>query len=995
MTSNRSARAGRITALLLACATATVAGAVVAGCADRNDAQKITTRPLARMAAVDLADPSAVATLAEPVELRVPRNAWASFAVRVTVDDPGAKPVLRVPAFAREPRVYQVLPAPVDFDRAEYVRRTGGAAGVRQVPRVLLPLAVRGDGTVDLSAVRDPARPTDPAGRADRVPVTLWVDLRVPADAKAGPVAGTCDVLDAPGGRVVDQVAVKLTVAALTLPDAPRLRVVAPLVWEGLAAGSPGVFESLTPWLLSRQDARHGPALAAITGYLALAHEHRLSAYVPRVQPIVKWPLGRLPTVDWAAFDGVVGPWLDGSAFADRRPTGLWPMPGPDALPRYDLASRAQYWRVAADHFAGRGWVARAPVVLADETNRPAGAGALADDVSEAGAVILSTEARQALAANPAARAVVPERDDQVRLSTVDDDPAYLAPVQASRLFTRAAGVVYPSRIRDWPTGVARPEHWVDATVDGAVDGAVATEQDARSLAWLAYLRGASIVGCRPALSEPAAKAIAGQSAVAITDGVWFYPGAAFGVAGPLPTLQLKWMRQAEQDYECLTELAATGPKAAAEVSRAVGLVVRPVEVQPGQRPDAAFGLVAGTVDPHGCDVAGRLLLEQLAGGGKLAAVPAAALADRSERWLGDRRRPTVVPRGVRWLWNVGPDARAAGADLPPGQWITATLDLDVYQSTDEPPVAADLTWAGVGGGWQVRPQPTAVPAASSHRLAPATITGAYDLTHVAAGPASGPQVAVTLNQGDGVSVTCPVTLPVAQSVRRQRPLRLDGDLSDWDALDAIHLNQPLVPSLTRPGVQAAGQPAGTPGRPPTPAGPPASIYSGWSDDDLYLAFELSGVTTPDLHATRNFPDYQAGQAWGEDLCELLVQPVYTDDTLGPTLHVVCKPGTDWVERKAAPTPADAAPATWEPFEGSTVRYASALPAGTHLWRGELAIPWKSIAPLGHGRPYLLRLNVVQHRRDTGQSAGWAGPTDGTRDTQLMGLLLLPEANGR
>ena len=32
----------------------------------------------------------------------------------------------------------------------------------------------------------------------------------------------------------------------------------------------------------------------------------------------------------------------------------------------------------------------------------------------------------------------------------------------------------------------------------------------------------------------------------------WFYPGSWFGVSGPVPTLQLKWLRQAEQDYEYL-----------------------------------------------------------------------------------------------------------------------------------------------------------------------------------------------------------------------------------------------------------------------------------------------------------------------------------------------------------------------------------------------------------------------------------------------------------
>ena len=45
------------------------------------------------------------------------------------------------------------------------------------------------------------------------------------------------------------------------------------------------------------------------------------------------------------------------------------------------------------------------------------------------------------------------------------------------------------------------------------------------------------------------------------------------------------------------------------------------------------------------------------------------------------------------------------------------------------------------------------------------------------------------------------------------------------------------------------------------------------------------GARAPDGRASRNFVDYQLRRAWGEDLCQLLVQPIYVDNSVGPVTH--------------------------------------------------------------------------------------------------------------
>ncbi|HEX8322880.1 MAG TPA: hypothetical protein VF595_03100, partial [Tepidisphaeraceae bacterium] len=133
--------------------------------------------------------------------------------------------------------------------------------------------------------------------------------------------------------------------------------------------------------------------------------------------------------------------------------------------------------------------------------------------------------------------------------------------------------------------------------------------------------------------------------------------------------------------------------------------------------------------------------------------------------------------------------------------------------------------------------------------------------------------------------------------------------------------------------------------------------------------------------------------AWGEDVCQAIFQAVYEDGTTGPQVHVAVKPGGNlWVERRTKSGEA------WQPFE-SGVRYAATL--DKTVWRGELAVPWQALinaanteafARLGRpNRPTMLKFNFVQHKRDTGESASWAGPVDGGRDDAFSGVIVLKE----
>jgi hypothetical protein len=219
---------------------------------------------------------------------------------------------------------------------------------------------------------------------------------------------------------------------------------------------------------------------------------------------------------------------------------------------------------------------------------------------------------------------------------------------------------------------------------------------------------------------------------------------------------------------------------------------------------------------------------------------------------------------------------------------------------------------------------------------------------------------------------------PVAISSRLEGRLKIDGILDDWSADDGI-LDGPLVQMFDRPSLQAQQL---------RMAATTSQVFTGWADENFYLAFKVSGISGLDIHQTQNWVSYEFRRAWGEDLCQVLIQPIYADGSLGPILHVALKPnGTSWVERKEDPRQfAD----PWQAFEGARLRYAATLEGPD--WRGELAIPWKAIGDEALGRPIALRFNFSQHKMLTGESSSWAGPVDFGRDDSFTGLLLLRES---
>jgi hypothetical protein len=358
---------------------------------------------------------------------------------------------------------------------------------------------------------------------------------------------------------------------------------------------------------------------------------------------------------------------------------------------------------------------------------------------------------------------------------------------------------------------------------------------------------------------------------------VWFYPGSWFGVDQPVPTVQLKWLRRAQQDFEYLRLAEQRGSRTA--IFPIARVLAKPVEIQPGQAPDPTFGLLIGTANPKAWADLKPILVQILQSRGPGITPDENQIADLNQKtlyWMEPLERPVILPRVTDW--NVGTP--------PPGEtgtWVNLRLGFDLYNASDTKPVQNELFYdpSRLSPGWVVQPQPVSIPTLLVYQVASQGLNARIDPARVDI--AKHTPVRIEFRSGDtGSRTPLDVVAPVTRSVRRKAPLLVNGSLDDWMSDDGLQ-GGPLVKMLNRPAVQAhALEYAST----------RTELFSAWGDDDFYLAFRVEGLSAnKSVQASRNFVDYEIGRAWGEDVCEALFQSVYEDGTNGPQVHVAVKPG--------------------------------------------------------------------------------------------------------
>lgn len=450
----------------------------------------------------------------------------------------------------------------IQYARVEQFRSWFASAAARPATPGLFP---------DIAVPWRAARGGGPVTLADRRNEIIWADVHVPATATPGEYSGRIEVRRGRDATPVFTCQLRLEVLPVALPDRRGLAVICRLDAQDLLTRhlrwprtAPEELH-LLPTLPN-----HSAAVQLVNQTMETFQEHRTTPVLwgsfPKFRPIGE----REVEVDWADYDQLVTPWLDGSGFHDRVRLEAWAVPAtldyPSAernggleSPRY-ARLLAAYLQECRRHFAERGWLERAFVRLAPPEPLTSGAVNQARRIT---GIVRQSEAGLPVVAHLPARSLR-------GLGWHEAPPIELPDVQIwapPAMWYEPAAMERERKLgkRTWfmPD---YPPYSGALTVEGpAADG--------RIIAWQAYRYGADAVWI-----EHAAKigdtASSGSALTPWLAGGLIYPGEQYGVGDrPLASLRLKRLRRGLQDYALLRLLEDNGKRLLAQTL--AGQIVR------------------------------------------------------------------------------------------------------------------------------------------------------------------------------------------------------------------------------------------------------------------------------------------------------------------------------------------------------------------------------------------------------------------------------------
>ena len=381
----------------------------------------------------------------------------------------------------------------------------------------------------------------------------IWADVHIPANAEPGTYQGEVRVQ---GQGLSQSVAVTLTVVDAALPSTATLTTAYRVSSQQVCLAHTGDPEC-------NGDQEEQFALLGEYEQLALAHRITLSNIVPKVPA----------DGNWDDVDRWVGPYLNGTApnaLAGAKMTSV----------QYMAPVDAQGFAAFSQHFASKGWLARAFDYTADE---PPYGGSFADAAAREATVKQGA---------PSLRTLVTTTVDQADANGLSGNLDIIVP--AVNAIDGTDAPYQGDQRAAYQSFLAQPGHalWLyqSCMSHGCVYGTneAGTEADTwpsvmvdataaqnRAMPWVDYLEGATgELYYETAQALPTAWTDQYQFA-GNGDGTLFYPGTPSAIGGttdvPLPSIRLALIRLGEQDYEWLQMVSDAGdPDFARQVARAL-----------------------------------------------------------------------------------------------------------------------------------------------------------------------------------------------------------------------------------------------------------------------------------------------------------------------------------------------------------------------------------------------------------------------------------------
>jgi len=846
-------------------------------------------------------------------------------------------------------RVFRMLPIRVEAYPAWYLRLMDAAPRAAGIYDPLVP--------VDLAAT---GRGLDvPAGGR----LALWVDLYVPRDAGGGTYRGELALTSR--SHADWKLPLVAKVFAFVLPETRPVPAVGGFDHRELFAalvrrpdGAP-----FRPANLDRGNPLVRQGLAAMRQLMRLAHDHRLDLFDSQLRPLLKRDAGGQVRLDWGDYDAIALPYLDGTAFDDRIGCAAWPLPVCDGWPdpgNYGGADSPQYGETVRQaaaacraHFAAM-LKGSEQLFFWPLRNPRAGTAAYAAHQRLAGLV----------------RRGDPNTPLLCQLSPAPPAAtgwAVPADFARSRDILAAPWDVYdPSAA----AAAATPRHplagaWLAPAPPPYLPslGLAACPADVRAVPWLAMKYGCTGLFLPDVLhwsGDPMAP-------LAGTETRLFYPGAAAGLEGPLPSVRLKRLRRGLQDLAYLWVLQRRGQDGVARavlnsLARYAGL-------------DAAGdNWLDPRLDGWVADGATWLLARRLLGEEAQAVVSpeSATRAGAAELQLAWSRfnEATRSVRVEQVRSTVEPAPGDGGANPP--RRLRITLLAELYNEFGRP---ADVTveLGELPEGYTSPARITKVALGAAERAtAKLTLEGPVP-------PPIGPdgRVALPLHLRSSIGPPREMTVgvPLVAVAAAAKTPAIDGSLDDW----------PLRMQNTARDFRLLGRRGrGGDGL----ARRQTMVFLLRDERNLYVAFRCS-EPNPEGMVVRNDNTVRYDQlmAGGEDMVELLLDGGSAAAGPEDLFHMVVKPnGVLVAERGVGCRPPLGKTAPW--LSGAAV--ATGRQQG--CWVVEMAIPLASFGP--RGREGFWRVNFMRYAVQGAESSSWSGAARHYYDPRNLGTMFVGAATG-
>lgn len=754
----------------------------------------------------------------------------------------------------------------------------------------------------------------------------LWVDVAIPAATRPGKYVSSIRIQER--GAVLAHIPLLATVLPFTLPDDPGVALIAPvdlqkLLGHHLELGG----EPFAPDRILKHGPLYEEAVGLVRRTLLDLQRHRISPFLSGLYPVAKPDHRGELVVKWDDYDDLIAEFLDGRLYTGQPIVKYWPIPFDETFPPpppYDPLSSPtyattlrQYLSQCKAHFQERGWLDRAFLLLPP------------------------SKLEYTSKAFHTSRSYV----DIARLVSDSFPLVSLLPPQDLRSygwqdypFTDLAGHIDvwcpPAQFFD-QTVFSQPRHresrkWMRLDrppFSGTIDLA-GGDTFVRVIPWQAARLNAEAV-LLPTVNNWTANYNPGASLdqMGSRSPPLILPGSLCGMDTPLPTLRLKMLRRGMEDLAYLRLCEEKGLDQVRDLI--LGSLCRYAGADAYGAHFEAGKIGGWQKNPQWWERARSLMAEALQ-----APPPQSAAAQQErlnsiewQRFVGGTQQVLLHTDGVRAELRPTTNPAALGG----GVWFEVDFLLNL-ENLSHRKVSAKIQFGELPVGWSVESGPVFIDSldpgeTQSLRLRALART-------IPAGDDGKMKVPIRIEVDDRDSVTEQIELSHITVRRLNRPIRLDGELSDW----------PLGIGNALGGFRSLIQ-QGTKEQESSDRHPSGGQVRGWvcaDQKNLYFAFHcLTRQRHTQRDVQRNFLEYDDRIPIGEETLEILIDPTNgRSNSPADLFHIAIKPSGALVQERGI---------RCDPQVG----IAKDWPAGVKVvtktlddrWIAEVRVPLESFGP--------------------------------------------------